>query len=65
MEEKLVKDALARHWKASDTSDFFVEHEIYHEHATLEYPQSGERIRGRANIRSSRVTQPNDAGADR
>jgi hypothetical protein len=29
------------------------------EDAVLEYPQSGERIRGRHNIQASRVAQPN------
>ena len=32
---------------------------IYREDAALEYPQSGERIRGRRNIQSSRAAQPN------
>src|SRR5205823_1759359 len=43
-----------------DASDFEVEHEIYHEDAVLDYPQSGERIRGRRNIQQSRVVQPNN-----
>jgi hypothetical protein len=54
-----VRLALERHWKASDVSDFEVEHEIYREDAVLEYPQSGERIRGRRNIQQSRTVQPN------
>src|SRR5206468_4931475 len=36
-----------------------VEHDIYRENALLEYPQSGECIRGRHNIQASRVAQPN------
>jgi len=32
---------------------------IYREDAVLEYPQSGERIRGRQKIQSSRAAQPN------
>ncbi len=48
-----------RHWEASDASDFEVEHEIYREDAVLDYPQSGERIRGRRNIQESRFVQPN------
>jgi hypothetical protein len=50
---------LERHWNASDTGDFDVEHEIYREDAVLDYPQSGERIRGRRNIQESRRLQPN------
>ena len=44
MDDKTVRAALARHWEASDASDFEVEHEIYREDAVLDYPQSGERI---------------------
>ena len=54
-----LQAALKRHWDASDASDFKVEHEIYHEDAVLDYPQSGERIRGRRNIQESRTVQPN------
>src|SRR4029078_967799 len=50
---------LHRNWDASDASDFEVEHEIYREDAVLDYPQSGERIRGRRNIQESRFVQPN------
>lgn len=54
-----VRDALRRHWAASDANDFAAEHQIYRDDAVLEYPQSGERIRGRANIQASRTAQPN------
>ena len=59
MDDRTVRLALQRHWDASDASDFEVEHEIYREDAVLEYPQSGERILGRHNIRQSRFVQPN------
>ena len=59
MDDRTVRLALARHWDASDANDFEVEHEIYREDAVLEYPQSGERIRGRRNIQESRFVQPN------
>lgn len=59
MDDRTVRLALERHWSASDASDFEIEHEIYHDDAVLEYPQSGERIRGRTNIQQSRVLQPN------
>ena len=54
-----IRAALDHHWAASDANDFEGEHEIYREDAVLEYPQSGERIRGRAAIQSSRAAQPN------
>src|ERR1700749_4725929 len=54
-----ARAALQRHWDASDANDFTTEHQIYRVDAVLEYPQSGERIRGRANIQASRAAQPN------
>ena len=54
-----VRAALQRHWAASDANDFTTEHQIYRVDAVLDYPQSGERIRGRANIQASREAQPN------
>src|SRR5450755_1172913 len=59
MDDRTVRLALERHWNASDASDFDVEHDIYCEDAVLDYPQSGERIRGRRNIQESRTVQPN------
>jgi hypothetical protein len=59
MDESGIRDALDRHWAASDANDFDAEHAIYREDALLEYPQSGERIRGRHNIQASRAAQPN------
>ena len=59
MDESEIREALNRHWAASDANDFEVEHDIYREDALLEYPQSGERIRGRRNIQASRAAQPN------
>jgi ketosteroid isomerase-like protein len=58
MDDRTVRLALERHWHASDASDFKAEHEIYREDAVLDYPQSGERIRGRHNIQESRTVQP-------
>jgi ketosteroid isomerase-like protein len=59
MEDREIRAALDHHWAASDASDFEVEHQIYREDAVLEYPQSGERIRGRRQIQLSRTAQPN------
>ncbi len=59
MGETEIREALDRHWAASDANEFDIEHDIYREDAVLEYPQSGERIRGRRNIQASRVAQPN------
>ena len=59
MGENEMREALNRHWAAADANDFDGEHDIYREDAVLEYPQSGERIRGRRNIEASRAAQPN------
>lgn len=59
MEDREIRAALERHWVASDANDLEVEHQIYREDAVLDYPQSGERIRGRQRIQSSRAAQPN------
>ena len=54
-----IRAALERHWAASDANDFETEHDIYADDAILDYPQSGERIRGRQHIQLSRTAQPN------
>ncbi|HVQ98851.1 MAG TPA: nuclear transport factor 2 family protein [Mycobacterium sp.] len=54
-----IRLALTNHWAASDANDFATEHQIYRADAVLDYPQSGERIRGRDNIQASRAAQPN------
>jgi ketosteroid isomerase-like protein len=58
MTDQEIRTALDRHWTASDANDFETEHDIYLEDAVLEYPQSGERIRGRQNIQITRSKQP-------
>jgi hypothetical protein len=59
MDDRAMRAALQRHWDASDAGDFEAEHDIYREDAALDYPQSGERIRGRHKIQESRYVQPN------
>jgi hypothetical protein len=58
--EQVIRAALDQHWVASDANDFETEHLIYHEDAVLEYPQSGERTRGRSNIQGQRASQPSN-----
>ena len=57
--DRAIRAALNQHWAASDANDFETEHLIYHEDAVLDYPQSGERTRGRKNIQAQRSSQPN------
>jgi len=58
MDDDGIRALLDRHWAASDADDFETEHSIYLEDAVLEYPQSGERFRGRRNIQLTRARQP-------
>jgi ketosteroid isomerase-like protein len=60
MREDQIRAALDQHWAASDANDFETEHRIYLEDAVLEYPQSGERTRGRSNIQNQRGNQPSN-----
>ena len=53
-----IRAALDQHWAASNSNDFEAEHRIYLDDAVLEYPQSGERTRGRSNIQNQRASQP-------
>jgi hypothetical protein len=48
------------HWAASERGDTGAEHEIYAADAVLDYPQSGERFRGRAKIQAQRGGHPAD-----
>jgi SnoaL-like domain len=59
MTDDEAMSALQAHWAGSDANDFDTEHRIYGADAVLEYPQSGERIRGRDHIQASRTAQPN------
>src|SRR3974377_606283 len=56
--DREIRAALDQHWAASDDNDFETEHRIYHEEGVREYPQSGERTRGRRNIQNQRAGQP-------
>ncbi|WP_328321491.1 nuclear transport factor 2 family protein [Kribbella sp. NBC_00382] len=50
--------AIEEHWRASESGDVEAEHAIYAVNAVLEYPQSGERFRGRAAIAAQRGGHP-------
>jgi hypothetical protein len=49
---------VVRHWEASDRGDTNSENAIYAADAILDYPQSGERFRGRAKIEAQRGGHP-------
>jgi SnoaL-like domain len=60
MRDQEIREALNQHWTASNSGDFATEHDIYHDDAVLDYPQSRERILGRQNIQITRTLQPNN-----
>jgi hypothetical protein len=49
---------IAQHWEASEHGDIDAEHAIYAADAILDYPQSGERFRGRTRIQAQRGGHP-------
>lgn len=53
-----TRAAIEEHWLASERGDSQAEHAIYAEDAILDYPQSGERFRGRATIAAQRGGHP-------
>jgi len=55
-----TRAAVEEHWRASESGDVEAEHAIYAEDAILDYPQSGERFRGRATISAQRGGHPAD-----
>jgi ketosteroid isomerase-like protein len=55
-----TRAAIEAHWRASEANDFAAEHAIYAADAILDYPQSGERFRGRAAIAAQRGAHPAD-----
>lgn len=53
-----VRARIQRHWEASERGEVDAEHAIYAEDAILDYPQSGERFRGRSKIQAQRGGHP-------
>lgn len=55
-----LRAAVEEHWLASERGDVEAEHAIYAVDAILDYPQSGERFRGRTTIAAQRGGHPAD-----
>src|SRR6201992_3662992 len=49
---------IEQHWTASESGDAVTEHAIYADDGILDYPQSGERFRGRDKIQAQRGGPP-------
>ena len=57
VDDAVLHAALKRHWEYAG-KDEDVSHEIYHDDAVLEFPQSGERFEGVENFREWRRQYP-------
>jgi SnoaL-like domain len=55
-----TRATVEEHWRASEEGDAVAEHAMYAQEAILDYPQSGERFRGRATIAAQRTSHPAD-----
>ena len=53
-----IRARIQQHWEASERGDLDAEHAIYTADAILDYPQSGERFRGRSKIQAQRGGHP-------
>jgi SnoaL-like domain len=53
-----IRARIQQHWEASESGDIDTEHAIYATDAILDYPQSGERFRGRDRIKAQRGGHP-------
>jgi hypothetical protein len=54
--DEAIRTVLERYW--SDIGDHELYEELYDEDVVVEFPQGGERIRGRENLRAMRVAYP-------
>ena len=53
-----IRARIKGHWEASESGELDAEHAIYATDAILDYPQSGERFRGRSRIQAQRGGHP-------
>ena len=53
-----IRARIQEHWEASESGDADREHAVYAADAILDYPQSGERFRGRSRIQAQRGGNP-------
>jgi hypothetical protein len=55
-----LRSLVEEHWRASEAGETDAEHALYASDAILDYPQSGERFRGRSTIAAQRGGHPAD-----
>lgn len=52
------KQLVESFWETMETNDFYAASQLLHDHYALEWPQSGERIRGRDNFAAINTYYP-------
>jgi ketosteroid isomerase-like protein len=60
VDDAQIRRELEWHWAACDAGDQKAVHEIYRDDVVVEWPQSSERVRGRANLQALRENHPNE-----
>ena len=58
MNNQEIRATLDRYWEATVALDLDRVDEFYHDDVVVEYPQSGERIRGKRNLHELRAHYP-------
>lgn len=58
MDNTKSKEIIEQFWRAMEGNDFYKAAELLHDDFTLEWPQSGERIRGRENFAKLNTAYP-------
>ena len=58
MSNQEIRAILDRYWEATVAQNLEKVHEFYHDDVVIEFPQSGERIRGKQNIYELRSHYP-------
>jgi SnoaL-like domain len=53
-----IRAKLEHHWETAGDTDQGPAHAIYHQDCVVDWPQSGERIRGRDNLQALRSAYP-------
>lgn len=53
-----LRQLVERYWEVMNTNDYTAVGALFHDEFTLDWPQSGERIRGRANFAAINANYP-------
>jgi hypothetical protein len=53
-----IRSKLEHHWRTAGDMNQEASHAIYHDDCVVEWPQSGERVRGKADLQALRTAYP-------